>query len=57
MPILKVFELRTSSVTRNLDAVVADWTSILVVLLDFPTGNFETFPVVPIGYQLTVELG
>lgn len=48
LPILQIFELRASSVAWNLDPPVADWTSILVVFLDFAASDFKTFTMVPV---------
>ena len=49
LPLQEVFELRTGRIAWNLDAVVTNGTSILVVFLDFSARNLETFAVVPGG--------
>lgn len=48
MPILKIFKLGTSCITRNLDAIVANWAGVIVIFLDLATGNFEALAMVPI---------
>ena len=49
LPILKVFELRSSCITRYLDSMVTDWTGVFVLLLQFATRDFQAFPMIPIG--------
>lgn len=49
LPILKVFKLRTSCITGDLDAIVAYRAGVIVIFFDLATGNFEAFAMVPIG--------
>ena len=48
LPILKIFKLGTSCITRNLDAIIADGAGVVVILFDLATGNFEALSMVPI---------
>ena len=56
LPILKVFKLGTSCITRNLDTIVAYWASVIVILFDLATGNLEALSVVPIGKSANIRL-
>ena len=47
LPILKIFKLGASCITRNLDAIVAYRAGVVVILFDLATGNFEAFSMVP----------
>jgi len=51
LPGLKVLELWASRVAWDLDAVIADGTSILVIFFDFAARNLETLAVIPGFYQ------
>lgn len=56
LPILKVFELGTSCITRDLDAIVAYRAGVIVVFFDLATGDFEAFAVVPIDRSVNRHL-
>lgn len=47
LPQLKIFELRTSGIARNLDSPVADGTCIFLIVLNFTPGDLQTFAMVP----------
>ena len=49
LPILKVFKLGTSCITRNLDAIVAYRAGVIVIFFDLAAGNFEALAMVPMG--------
>ena len=49
LPVLQVFQLRPSSVSRYFDTPVTDWASKSIVLLDLTARNLETTTVVPKG--------
>ena len=48
LPILKIFKLGTSCITRNLDAIVAYRACVIVIFFDLATGNFEALSMIPI---------
>ena len=48
LPILKVFKLGASCITRNLDAIVAYRAGVIIILFDLATGNFEALSMVPV---------
>ena len=56
LPVLKVFKLGTSCITRDLDAIVADRASVIVIFFDLATGNFEALSMVPMGKSGNVRL-
>jgi hypothetical protein len=39
LPVLQVFDLRSRSITRNLDPIIANRTSVLVVIFYFAASN------------------
>lgn len=49
LPILKVFKLGTSCITRYLDTIVAYRAGVIIIFFDLATGNFEALAMVPIG--------
>lgn len=47
LPLSKILKLRTSSISRDLDAPVADRTSISLCFLDFTTCDLQTLSMIP----------
>ena len=56
LPILEVFELGASCITRDLDAIIAYWAGIMVIFFDLATGDFEAFAVVPVAWSAKTRL-
>ena len=56
LPILKVFELGASCITRDLDAIIAYWAGIIVILFDLTTGNFEALAMVPVAKLAILQI-
>lgn len=52
---LQILQRRTSCVSRNLDAPVANWAGKLLVFLHLATGDLKTFAVVPLMTQLALD--
>ena len=57
LPILKVFKLGASCVTRDLDAIIAYRASVIVVFFDFASSDFEAFAMVPVAKSVDTHLG
>ena len=49
LPILKVFKLGASCITRDLDTIIAYRAGVIVIFFDLATGNLEALPVVPVA--------
>ena len=47
LPVLQVFELWSSCITRYLDSMVTDRTGVFVLFLQFATRDLEAFPMIP----------
>lgn len=56
LPILKVFELGTRCITRDLDPVVAYRAGVVVIFFDLATGDLEALAVVPIEKLAYMDL-
>lgn len=48
LPVLKVFKLRTSCITGDLDTIIAYRAGVIVIFFHLATGNLEALAVVPI---------
>ena len=55
LPILKIFKLGTSCITRDLDPIVAYRAGVIVIFLDLATGNFKALAMVPIGQSENID--
>lgn len=56
LPILEVFELRASCITRDLDAIIAYWAGVVVIFFDLTTGYFEAFAMVPVANSANTHI-
>lgn len=56
LPILKVFELGTSCITRDFDTIIAYRAGIMIVFFDLATGNFEALAMVPVAESVNTHL-
>ena len=56
LPILKVFKFGASSIARDLDAIIAYRASVIVILFDLATSNFQALAVVPVANSANIQL-
>lgn len=47
LPSLQVFQFWSSGITRNANSPITNGAGILLVILDFASGNLQTFTVIP----------
>lgn len=56
LPILEVFELGASCITRDLDAIIAYWAGVVIIFFDLTTGYLEAFAMVPVANSANTHI-